>query len=109
LIFIFFHFRSIKPENFMATVLPDDSAPRITLIDFGLAALEDVGCRTDAAGSVDFAAPETLRLNNDVSFSYDAILADAWSLGIVLYLLPTWRYFRPVLVCFPVESASFDS
>jgi serine/threonine protein kinase len=97
-----FYCRSIKPENFMVTVLPDDSAPRITLIDFGLAALEDVTCRTDSAGSVDFAAPETLRLNKDVTFSYDAILADAWSLGIVLYQLPTWRYFSSCIHLCPL-------
>jgi serine/threonine protein kinase len=84
--------RDIKPENWMVAVQPDASI-KVTLIDFGLAVLEDATMRMDTAGSLDFSAPETLQRRGTSSYSpYDATLADAWSLGVVLYQLPTWRY-----------------
>jgi calcium-dependent protein kinase len=85
--------RDIKPDNFVY-----GSADDLKMIDFGLtilpAALAEMDAEyVQAAGTLEYTAPETLpvrdadgRLIRDASYSQ---AADMWSIGAILFLLVT--------------------
>jgi serine/threonine protein kinase len=83
--------RDIKPENIMISNKPGEPL-QVRLIDFGLAQVGDIDSCEIGCGSADFAAPEVIRSTVDKDVCYNGRLADAWSLGIVLYQLVTWVY-----------------
>jgi serine/threonine protein kinase len=81
--------RDLKPENFHVDEDREAGTIKLTLLDFNLSIVDHQTLCTDAVGTVDFAAPETLR---EQRIPYDASLADAWSVGVVLYQVRIWRY-----------------
>lgn len=75
--------RDLKPDN----ILVDIDTRTLKLIDFGMTALIRVNSvmRT-SCGSSFYSAPEVTYPNGD---GYDGVKADAWSLGIISYILLT--------------------
>ena len=73
--------RDIKAEN----VLFNKRTKQVTLIDFGLAKHGDVERCTTHLGTPSYVAPEVL----DRVKVYDGRRVDAWSLGVLLYVLCT--------------------
>jgi len=70
--------RDLKLENILM-----NPAGKITVIDFGLCDIVKKGNQSERfCGSIDYVAPEVLSRK-----SYDGFLADAFSLGVVLYTL----------------------
>lgn len=71
--------RDLKPDN----VLWNGMERRVVLCDFGAAQIVRPGgtLLTDRMTTLNYAAPEVLA---DDAAPYDAILADLWSLGVVL-------------------------
>lgn len=75
------HHRDLKPEN----ILLDREHAQVKLVDFGMAALQPEGKQlTTACGSPHYAAPEVIK-----SRPYDGAKADAWSCGVILYVMLT--------------------
>lgn len=75
--------RDIKPEN----IIVDDTSGRVSLVDFGLAAVGEGGVdvtqlRTNV-GTPHYTAPEVTAR----TVSYNGFLADAWSAATVAYVL----------------------
>ncbi|KAF5351566.1 hypothetical protein D9758_007229 [Tetrapyrgos nigripes] len=73
--------RDLKPENILL-----DSARNVKIADFGLAAFQSEKLLQTACGSPHYTAPEVLR-----GMSYDGIIADVWSCGIILFALLVGR------------------
>ncbi|KAM3272155.1 hypothetical protein ACQJBY_042391 [Aegilops geniculata] len=77
--------RDVKPQNVLL-----DSAGNLKVSDFGLSALPDTlrddGRLHTACGTPAYAAPEVLR-----HISYDGAKADAWSCGVMLFVLLAGR------------------
>lgn len=70
--------RDLKPTNIMLT---EDM--RIKLADFGLSNTYKLGSKLmTSCGSPCYAAPEVIEAR-----AYEPLLADIWSLGIILYLM----------------------
>lgn len=78
--------RDLKPENILITALPN-----VKLADFGMSV--SVSCDTNDSennrilctsygGSVFYSAPEIL-----CKIPFDPIMADIWSLGVILYVM----------------------
>jgi|AntAceMinimDraft_11_1070367.scaffolds.fasta_scaffold21352_1 serine/threonine protein kinase len=89
--------RDLKPENFM---LSSNKASAVAkLADFGLSKIlvnPGGGSEQTVCGTPSYVAPEILDCLNDGGV-YNAVVADAWSLGCNLYILlsgypPFWRY-----------------
>ena len=88
--------RDLKPENFMLSSKKTDAVAK--LCDYGLSKILDQsedGEKT-VCGTPSYVAPEILKTLSSGG-SYDAVKADAWSLGCNLYVLlggypPFWRY-----------------
>jgi serine/threonine protein kinase len=72
----------IKPEN---VVLTGDGNAK--LIDFGYCKECLIGTNADKTGTVKYSAPEVLR-----SGAYNTRKADAWSLGILLFVMVTGNF-----------------
>ncbi|GIZ39487.1 hypothetical protein CKM354_000286900 [Cercospora kikuchii] len=73
--------RDLKPEN----ILLDRRTLQVKLIDFGMAALQPKGrLLSTPCGSPHYAAPEVVS-----NRPYDGPLADAWSCGVILYVMLT--------------------
>mmetsp|Transcript_39401 Transcript_39401/g.97569 ORF Transcript_39401/g.97569 Transcript_39401/m.97569 type:complete len:359 (+) Transcript_39401:407-1483(+) len=89
--------RDLKPENFMLSSNKSDAVIKLT--DYGLSKiLSDPGggAEQTVCGTPSYVAPEILNCLNDGG-SYNAVTADAWSLGCNLYILlsgypPFWRF-----------------
>ncbi|KAM0853693.1 hypothetical protein ACQ4PT_050920 [Festuca glaucescens] len=77
--------RDVKPQNVLI-----DADGNLKVCDFGLAALpeshRDDGHLHTACGTPAFAAPEVLRRK-----AYDGVKADAWSCGVILFILLVGR------------------
>ena len=75
--------RDLKPEN----VLVDQSTRSLKVIDFGLTGvIRKNAVMATSCGSSYYSAPEVTYANGD---GYDGIKADAWSLGILSYIILT--------------------
>lgn len=73
--------RDLKPEN----ILLNQANLQVKLIDFGMAALQPQGrLLSTPCGSPHYAAPEVVS-----SRPYDGKQADAWSCGVILYVMLT--------------------
>ena len=72
--------RDIKPENILMSRPGDDTA--IKLADFGFARIVPKAGQGTACGTPAYVAPEVIS-----GQFYDGRLADAWSLGVVTYIL----------------------
>lgn len=73
--------RDLKPEN----ILLNQSRLQVKLIDFGMAALQSPGkLLSTPCGSPHYAAPEVVSTR-----PYDGKAADAWSCGVILYVMLT--------------------
>jgi len=67
----------LKPEN----IFIDPRSNDLSVIDFGLSSIvKDNEYETKSCGSPLYMSPE--RLNNEI---YDPLLADIWSMGVILY------------------------
>lgn len=93
----------IKPENILI-----NKQCQIKLIDFGMAQVALRNGQVEAyGGSVKYASPEAL-----LGGVYNGFLADAWSCGVVLFLIMYGRFPDPAnLVCpaFPAAPAVQES
>jgi serine/threonine protein kinase len=88
--------RDLKPENFMLSSKKEDAVAK--LCDYGLSKILDQSAEGEktVCGTPSYVAPEILKTLTKGG-TYDAIKADAWSLGCNLYVLlggypPFWRY-----------------
>jgi serine/threonine protein kinase len=73
--------RDLKPSNILVTTFP-----AVKIGDFGLAGLTGgAGLMSTLCGTIAFLAPEVF------AGPYDALAADVWSAGIVLYSMLTGR------------------
>ncbi|KAL2918270.1 hypothetical protein HK105_202197 [Polyrhizophydium stewartii] len=73
--------RDIKLENIMIDMSGGAGAPRIKLIDFGLATrISPPALLRERCGSEEYAAPELVQ-----SLPYDGRKVDVWAMGIVLF------------------------
>ena len=72
--------RDIKPEN----ILLDIKKNNIKLIDFGLSIISNGHLLKTKCGSPCFVAPEVIQ-----KISYNGLISDIWSIGIVLYFMLT--------------------
>ena len=89
--------RDLKPENFMLSASDDAAAAKLT--DYGLSKILDSlegGSERTVCGTPSYVAPEILKTLTDGG-TYNAVSADAWSLGCNLYILlggypPFWRF-----------------
>jgi BR serine/threonine kinase len=73
--------RDLKPSNILVTAFPS-----VKISDFGLAGLAGRGgLMTTLCGTIGFLAPEVF------SGLYDALAADVWSAGVLLYAMLTGR------------------
>ncbi|MBN3296428.1 PIM2 kinase, partial [Amia calva] len=75
--------RDLKMEN----ILVESISHRLKLIDFGLASRLRDGFYRDQAGTLEFFAPETVRVGR-----YRALPATVWSVGVLLYVLLCGSY-----------------
>lgn len=89
--------RDLKPENFMLSASDASAAAKLT--DYGLSKILDSlegGSERTVCGTPSYVAPEILKTLTDGG-TYNAVSADAWSLGCNLYILlggypPFWRF-----------------
>ena len=89
--------RDLKPENFMLSSNKPDAVAKLT--DYGLSKIlvdPAGGAEQTVCGTPSYVAPEILKCLQ-TGGSYNAVIADAWSLGCNLYILlsgypPFWRY-----------------
>ena len=72
--------RDIKPEN----ILLDTQKNNLKLIDFGLSIISNGQLLKTKCGSPCFVAPEVIQ-----KISYNGLISDIWSIGIVLYFMLT--------------------
>ena len=93
--------RDLKPENLLLT-----ENNTVKLIDFGLCSTHADQPLHDRCGSSCYIAPEAL-----TSTSYYGILADVWSLGVILYALVDgslpWNYQDPNQMYQQITTGSF--
>ena len=90
--------RDLKPENFLLRSNKHDAHAMLT--DYGLSKiLTDPagGNEKTVCGTPSYVAPEVLLCLTGQETLYNAVVADAWSLGVNLYILlsgypPFWRY-----------------
>lgn len=73
--------RDLKPENIIVS-----QNNKIKIIDFGLSTDDNHYLRTTFCGSLAFAAPECITKD-----PYFAHKADAWSLGVILFMMATGK------------------
>lgn len=79
--------RDVKPENLMIDRLDEPAMLRLTLIDFGYAAIKSEGQKLSGlAGSPEYAAPEVLAWLTDEGAPYDSG-CDVWSVGVTAHVL----------------------
>jgi serine/threonine protein kinase len=71
----------IKPDNIVFNALSN-----VKLIDFGYCK-DRIGLEFNTSGTLHYATPEVLELGE-----YDTQLADAWALGILLFVMVTGRW-----------------
>lgn len=95
--------RDLKLEN----VLLDDFG-HIKIIDFGFSRFADPGqMLTTPCGTPAYAAPEVIG-----GFEYDGMMADMWSLGVILFGLVTgelpWKGTNQIHIFNQIKNASFD-
>ena len=89
--------RDLKPENFMLSSNKPDAVAKLT--DYGLSKIlvdPSGGAEQTVCGTPSYVSPEILKCLS-TGGSYNAVVADAWSLGCNLYILlsgypPFWRY-----------------
>ncbi|GIL83875.1 hypothetical protein Vretifemale_12596 [Volvox reticuliferus] len=85
--------RDIKPENLLLHIYEDLKypVPILKMCDFGLskAVVLPGASAKSCVGTVRYMAPEVLK-NNEMD--YDAMMADVWSCGVVLYVMLYGRY-----------------
>lgn len=89
--------RDLKPENFMLSSNKPGAVAK--LADFGLSKIladPGGGAEQTVCGTPSYVAPEILQCLT-TGGDYNAVMADAWSLGCNLYILlsgypPFWRY-----------------
>ena len=90
--------RDLKPENFMLSSKSPDA--RVKLADYGLSKIlidPAGGNEKTVCGTPSYVAPEILRCMTGKEETYNAIDADAWSLGVNLFIIlsgypPFWRH-----------------